>query len=115
MKDMPSRIVDAMYRQIHSQGYAAPVDVLMDIGVLEKKKYDDWRAGRVPFLEAVCTAHLHKLSEMMKEIRSYAARAGLKPSVSSYKHKGKPLRFSKTGNQKIEEAYATHYVMEEKG
>ena len=115
MKDMPSRIADAMYRQIQSRGYAAPVDVLMDIGVLEKKKYDDWRVGRVPFLEAVCTANLHKLSEMMKEIRSFAVKNGWKPSVSSYKHKGKLLRFSKTGNPKIEEAYATHYVTEGKG
>ena len=115
MKDMPSKVYDAMYRQIQSRGYAAPVDVLMDIGVLEKKKYDDWRAGRVPFLEAVCTANLHKLSEMMKKIRSFAVKNGWKPSVSSYKHKGKPLRFSKTGNPKIEEAYATHYVTEGKG
>ena len=38
----------------------------------------------------------------------------IKPSVSSYKYKGKPLRFSKTGNPKMEEAYATHYVMKAK-
>ena len=109
MKDMQAKVADAMYRQCQSRGYAAPVDVLMDIGVLDKARYDDWRAGRVPFLEAVCTANLHKLSEIMKEIRGCAARTGLKSSVSSYKHKGKALRFSKTGNPKIEEAYATHY------
>lgn len=39
MKDMPSKIADAMYRQCQSRGYAAPVDVLMDIGVLDKAKY----------------------------------------------------------------------------
>lgn len=111
---MESKVHDAMYRQIQSRGYAAPVDVLMDIGVLEKTRYDDWRAGRIPFLEAVCTANLHKQSKMMKEIRSYAAKSGWKPMVSSYKHKGKPLRFSKSCNPKIEEAYATHYVMERK-
>ena len=115
MKDMPSKVHDSMYRQCQSRGYAAPVDVLMDIGVLDKAKYDDWRAGRTPHLEAVCTANLHKLSEMMKEMRSFAAHNGWKPSVSSYKHMGKPLRFSKTGNPGIEEAYATHYVMEDKG
>lgn len=104
-----------MYCQCQSRGYAAPVDVLMDIGVLDKAKYDDWRTGRVPFLEVVCTANLHKLSEMMKEMRSFAAHNGWKPSVSIYKHKGKPQRFSKTGNPGIEEAYATHYVMEDKG
>ena len=35
-------------------------------------------------------------------------------SVSSYKHKSRALRFSKTGNPKIEEAYATHYVKKDK-
>ena len=114
MKDMPSKVHDSMYRQCQNRGYAAPVDVLMDIGVLDKAKYDDWRTGRVPFLEVVCTANLHKLSEMMKEMRSFVAKTGLRPSISSYKHKGKSLRFSKTGNPKIEEAYATHYVREGK-
>ena len=112
---MQAKVADAMYRQCHRRGFAAPVDVFMDIGVLDKARYDDWRMGRVPFLEAVCTANLHKLSEMMTEIRSFAAKSGWKPSASSYKHKGKPLRFSKTGNPKIEEAYATHDVTEGKG
>ena len=50
-----------MYRQCKSRGFAASADVLMDIGVLDKKKYDDWRQGRVPYLEAVCMVNLHKL------------------------------------------------------
>ena len=114
MKDMESKVHNAMNQQCQNRGFAAPVDVLMDIGVLDKGKYNDWRTGRVPYLEAVCSSNLHKLSSMMKEIRSYAVKNGLKPSVSSYKYKGKPLRFSKTGNPKIEEAYATHYVMKAK-
>ena len=114
MKDMKNKVHDAMYRQIQSRGYAAPVDVLMDLGVLDKSRYDDWRAGRIPYLEAVCNANLHKLSEMMKEVRSFASQNGWKESISSYKHKGRTLRFSKTGNPKIEEAYATHYVKEVK-
>lgn len=30
----------AMYRQCKERGYAAPVDVLMDIGVLPKNQYE---------------------------------------------------------------------------
>ena len=112
MKDMTAKVHDAMYQQCQSRGYTAPVDVLVDIGVLDKARYDDWRAGRVPYLEAVCNANLHKLSEMMKEVRMFADQNGWKPSVRSYKHKGKQLRFSKSGNPKIETAYATHYWME---
>jgi len=47
-----------------------------------------------------------------QEVRMFADQNGWKPSVRSYKHKGKQLRFSKSGNPKIETAYATHYWME---
>jgi hypothetical protein len=114
MKNLIGKVHDSMYRQCKSRGFAAPADVLMDIGVLDKKKYDDWRHGRVPYLEAVCTVNLHKLSEIMKEVRAYAAVNGLKPSFTDYRQVGskdRKLRFSKSGNPAIEKAYATHYVV----
>ena len=109
----------SMYQQCRQRGYAAPVDVLMDIGVLSKEKYNDWRFGRVPFLEAVCAANLAKLSFIMRTIRAYAQKQGLKPSFTCYKQwgmkiKGKRpvvlLRFSKSGNPDIEKQFSTHYV-----
>jgi len=103
-----------MYRQCKSRGVATPADVLMDTGVLDKKKHDDWRHGRVPYLEAVCTVNLHKLSEIMKVVRAYAATNGLKPSFTDYRQVGskdRKLRFSKSGNPAIEKAYSTHYVV----
>lgn len=104
----------AVRRQCGERGYAAPVDVLMEIGVLTKQKYEDWRFGRIPFLEAACTANLHELSEVMHTIRSIAVKDGLKKSVSAYKKWGKgkktDLRFSKSRNPNIERGYATHYV-----
>ena len=114
MKNLIGKVHDSMYRQCKSRGFAAPVDVLMDIGVLDKKKYDDWRHGRVPYLEAVCSVNLHKLSEIMKVVRAYAAANGLKPSFTDYRQVGakdRKLRFSKSGNPAIEKAYATHYVV----
>ena len=102
-----------MYQQCRSRGFAAPVDVLIDIGVLNKKNYDDWKHGRVPYLEAVCMTNLHKLSEIMKVIRTYAIQNGWRPSVTDYRQTGarnRGLRFSKSGNPDIEKAYATHYV-----
>ena len=114
MRNIIDKINDSMYRQCKRRGFASPVDVMIDIGVLDKKKYDDWRHGRVPYLEAVCTVNLHKLSEIMKIVRAYAAANGLKPSFTDYKQigaKDRKLRFSKSGNQTIEKAYATHYVV----
>ena len=114
MKNLIGKVHDSMYRQCKSRGFAAPADVLMDIGVLDKKKYDDWRHGRVPYLEAVCSVNLHKLSEIMKVVRAYAAANGLKPSFTDYRQVGskdRKLRFSKSGSPAIEKAYSTHYVV----
>lgn len=62
----------AMYRQCKERGYAAPVDVLMDIGVLPKNQYEAWRFGKVSYLESVCTVNLRKLSFIMHQMRLYA-------------------------------------------
>ena len=117
--ELKAAVDSSMYHQCQERGFATPVDVLMDVGVLTKQKYEDWRFGRVSFLEAVCTVNLSKLSLIMKEVRHYASKNGLKPSSSVYKQWGlktkghKPvirLHFSKTGKPEIEAAYATHYV-----
>ena len=123
---MISRVQDSMYRQCKKRGYAAPVDVLMDIGVLQKSKYEDWRVGRATFLESVCTVNLKKLSFIMRQIRVYAQKNQLKPSETYYKQWGtkkkngqghksvKRLQFSKSGKAEIEKAYATHYLDEKR-
>lgn len=104
-----------MMEQCHRRGYAAPVDVLLDIGVLDKKKHEDWLYGRVPYLERVCNVNLHKLSEIMKTIRICAKDLDLKPSYSDYRQWGaktRKLRFSKSGDPNIEKHYATHYCIQ---
>ncbi len=120
--ELVSAVHSAMYHQCQNRGYAAPVDVLMDIGVLPKKKYEDWRFGRVSYLESVCTVNLRKLSFIMHQMRAYAKKAELKPSFCYYKQWGVkkkngqghkpvvPLRFSKSGSPEIEKSYATHFV-----
>lgn len=60
-----------MYQNIQKKGFVAPVDVLMDIGVLEKKDYGDWCFGRISLLEKVCHANLRRLSAIMIAVRAY--------------------------------------------
>ena len=93
---MEQKIRQSMEQQCFKRGYAAPADVLMDIGTLERKSYDAWRAGRVPFLESVCHANLHKLAEMLKIMRNVAAQRKWNPSVTVYKHKSLTLRSPST-------------------
>ena len=54
------KIHSSMYHQLQVRGYAAPVDVLIDTGILPKQKHEDWRFGRVRYLEAVCNANLKR-------------------------------------------------------
>ena len=120
--ELIKKVNASMSRQCNERGYATPVDVLMDIGALSKKSYEDWRYGRIDYLERVCTMNLHKLSSVLHQMKVYAGKAGLKPSFCYYKRWGVkkkngqghkpviPLRFSKSGNEYIERTYATHFV-----
>lgn len=119
-KELIGVVHSSVYHQCQKRGYAAPVDVLMDIGVLSKENYENWRFGRVPYLEKVCTVNLRKLAFVLNQIRSYAKKSGYKDSYTVYKQWGRkssgsntktiPLRFSKSGNPIVERAYATHYL-----
>lgn len=118
--ELVAKVNSAIYHQCKKRGYAAPVDVLLDIGVLSKEKYEDWRHGCVPYLEAVCTVNLRKLSLIMHKIRVYGQQNNLKASFCFYKQwavKKKdgykpviPLQFSKSGDTNIEKWYSTHWV-----
>ena len=113
--ELAVKVHSSMYHQCRNRGHATAVDVLMDLGYLKKEHYENWRHGRVPYLERVCTVNLSKLSTIRHEMRVYARKAGLKPSFCFYKQwavKGKtiPLRFSKFGKEDIEKQYATHFV-----
>ena len=77
-KELIGKVHSAVYHQCQRRGYATPVDVLMEIGVLPKQKYEDWRFGRIDYLERVCTVNLRKLSFIMHQMRVYAQKTGLK-------------------------------------
>ena len=111
------KVHDSMYHQVLKDGMAAPVQVLMDLGVLSLVDYERWRFGEVDYLERVCKVNLHKLAFIMKEVRAYARKNDLKGSWTFYKQWGrkgkKPavkLRFSKYGDENVEINYATHYI-----
>ena len=119
-KELQVKVRSAMYSLIKEKGVVAPVEVLIAIGALSKVDYERWRRGSVDYLERVCKMNLRKLSLVNREIRAYARKHDLKPSWTFYKKwkAGKKrsgdsaakLRFSKSGDEGIENQYATHYV-----
>jgi hypothetical protein len=100
---------------LQTSNFVAPVEVLMRMQRLSKQHHEDWRFGRVPYLERVCEGNLSKLSDILRILQHHATATGLKPSHTVYHKWGKGgkrifLRFSKFGDPGIEAAYARHYV-----
>jgi hypothetical protein len=99
---------------IEEKGYICSVDMLLKLRYLTKKDYDDWRFGKVAYLEKICSINLKKLSTLNKTIAKISKQWNLKESWTAYNRYGKGkktrLKFCKSGNEKIEKAYATHYI-----
>ena len=92
----------------------APVDVLVSMGLLTREHLEDCRRGRVPYLERVIDCNLTRLSRLLRILRFHVHDLNLEPSWTAYMRWGKGpkprLRFTKTGDPKLEAAYATHFV-----
>ena len=114
--NLVGEVGNSMYHQVNNTGYATAVQTLMDMQILLKEDYERWRNGQVPYLEKVCKVNLKKLAAILNEMKRYATKNELKPSLTFYKQWGRKnkstikLRFSKTGNEYMENLYATHYV-----
>jgi hypothetical protein len=87
-----------------------PAEVLMQMRYLTKKDYEDWRFGRVPYLERVIGCNLSKVNRILRILRLHAEDLGLKPSPTGYKKWGKGrkifVRFSRSGASWMEILYA---------
>jgi len=109
------KVVKAVDRVLLSEQYVTPIRVFQSMGLLEQKDIESWQKGHVPYLERVIGCNLHKASRILWILRFYAHDLNLKPSVTVYKRKvrgGKmPLRFTKSNDKKLEEAYTRHFLI----
>jgi len=113
------RVVRAVESILKHGKVVAPVEVLIEMGLLTREHLEDWRRGRVPYLERVIDCNLTRLSRLLRILRFHAHDLKLTPSRTAYMRWGKGpkerLRFTKTGESKLEEVYATHLVWPGKG
>jgi hypothetical protein len=113
-QELCEKVRSATAEILNTSVVISTVNLLIKIGMLKQKDYEDWRMGRVPYLEKICTANLNKLIKVLKELRKIARENNLKSSKTVYKKWGKGektlLRFSKYKNHALEEAYSTHFV-----
>ncbi|MEX1229188.1 MAG: hypothetical protein WEB58_03035 [Planctomycetaceae bacterium] len=112
------RVVRSMSELLAANDAVAPVDLLLKLQYLKQQQYEDWRFGRIPYLERVCTGSLGVLSRILRIMEFHSQAIGLKPSNTVYCRWGKGkrtvLRFSKSGDPRLEAAYMRHYLVRRK-
>lgn len=112
--DLEKEIKRLVHLNRYEKGNVCAVDLILQLDYLTKKDYEDWRLGRIEYLEKVCKANLSKPTLINKLIKKYSTELNLKSSWRGYNQFGKGvkrrLKFSKSGEKTIEDRYATHYI-----
>ena len=107
-------MIQAAEAALADHQFVSAIDVLVGMGLLAPTHLENWRMGRVDFLERVIQGNLKKISASMAAFRRWAREKGLRPSETRYMRHGRggaqELRFSKTGDPCIERSYRTHYI-----
>ena len=109
-------MVSAAEAALARQRYVSAIDVLMGIGWLAPAHVQRWRTGQIAYLEATIQTNLSRISEAMQLFRAWASRNGLRASETAYVARTptrSALRFSKSGDPAIEQAYRTHWISPE--
>ena len=73
---------------------------------------EKWESGKVPYFERVIRCNLSRAERILRVLRFHTHDLNLKSSIACYhQRKGRhPLRFSKSGEHLLEEAYSWHFV-----
>ncbi len=106
-------IVAAAGRILARQRHVPPIEVFVELGLLMAVDVTRWKRGEVPYLERVIRCNLSRAGRILRVLRFHAHDLNLKPSMTCYHQRKckRPLRFSKSGEHLIEEAYARHFVV----
>jgi len=111
---LSGRVVRAAEEALADHSYVSAIDVLVGMRLLAPAHVDAWRKGRIESLEQVIQGNLHKISSAMALFRKWAHDNGLRPSETRYVRHTRnaivDLRFSSSGDPKIEQNYRTHFI-----
>ena len=113
---LEGRVFRAAEAALAEREFVTAIDMLEGLGWLPRARVDEWRQGRVDYLERVVTVNLTKLTAAMRLFRRWALRRGLIASETAYLARTRDrrsLRFGVSGDPDVERAYRTHWVSPE--
>src|SRR5713226_7130365 len=111
---LESRVIRAAEAALAHHQYVSAIDVLTGMQLLAPSHVDDWRRGRLPFLEQMILGNPNKIAQSLAIFRRWAESKGLKPSETPYQRGSRDgiaeLQFSQSGHPEIEKVFRTHYI-----
>lgn len=113
---LEERVARAAEAALAERRYVTAIDVLVGVGWLQQRRVDEWRQGRVDYLEHVIEVGPDNLSAALSMFRRWAQDRGLTPSETDYVARSsarRSLRFSGSGDPSVERGYRTHWVSPE--
>ena len=112
------RIVRAVAEILVKGDVVTPIEVFLRMDLLRKEDVESWRFGHIPYLEKVIHCNLGKISRILRILRMHVHDLNMRPSQTAYVKWGKgrrtPLRFSKTGDPNLKDAYSLHFLAPKK-
>lgn len=112
-RTLSDRVVEAAETSLAVQEYVRAIDVLVEIGWLDRGAVRRWRQGRIDCLEEAIQTSPSRILEALKLFESWAAAKGLFASEThdvARTPQRQALRFSVSGNPTIERLYRTIWV-----
>lgn len=109
------KVVRAMAAVLERQESVSPIDVMLQLQRLTPKQVEDWRFARIAYLERVTVGGLGTVNRILRLMGFHAHDLNLIPSQTVYRKWGKggkriTLRFSKSGEPKLEASWSRHYT-----
>jgi hypothetical protein len=107
------RVAEAAVTALSERSFVTAVDVFVRIGWLAPVRVDEWRQGRIEYLECGMQVNPAKITTAMTYLRRWARGRGLVASETTYVSRTRdrrPLRFSASGDPEVERNYRTQWV-----
>lgn len=113
-KSIEERVLKAAEEALLHHQYVSSIDVFTRMGLLQSVHVEDWKKGRILYLEKVIQGNLSKITRVMKTFQLWAKQRDLLARETTYLSRSRgskrALQFSKSANPYIEKAYRTHYI-----
>jgi hypothetical protein len=110
---LEDRVARAAQAALDQRGFVTAIDLLVGLGWLAQRRVDEWRQGRIAYLESAVQAGHPKVAAAIHHFDRWARRRGLTASETAYVARTRaraPLRFSESSGDAIEHAYSTLWV-----